>query len=290
MAAIDLKSLSRPDQGLVALDANDLPWHGIGRVGIQLRDMSFRDEARDFNLRVAIGITGAQGFSPRHRHTFEQIRYYIEGPAKFGESIYHPGDCVYFPEGVAYGPQVGHNDEDSLHVTLQFAGPAGIYYPTPGEQVRAQTEMERNGTFVEGRFRHADGREQDAFEATIEHITGTAVQYPQARYDRPLRMRVPAFRALPLDGDERVTERKLATFNEVGPAIRFIEATADTTISAAAHDATDLWMLVKGSARFGERRYDGQSCFFAPSQTALGTLALAAGAQLLHVRFGAVSA
>jgi hypothetical protein len=273
---------------VTAIAGGDLPWHEIGRVGIRLRDMSFRDPRLDFNLRVAIGVTSAQAFSPRHRHTFEQIRYYIDGPAKFGDVVYHPGDCVYFPEGVAYGPQIGYDDQDCLHVTLQFSGPAGIYYPTPEEQIRAQEELAQRGTFVGGRYRDPDGGEQDAFEATIEHITKTPVRYPEPRYDRPVRMRVPAYRALPVDGDARVTERRLAVFNERGPAIRFVEASAGATLAAGRQPFAEVRLLVRGAVRFQDRVYEGQSCFFLPSQTPFPAFEVVDDAQFLNVRFGEV--
>jgi hypothetical protein len=276
--------------GAVAIACNDLPWHGIGRVGIRLRDMSFCDPQRGLNLSVAIGVTGAGGFSPRHRHTFEQIRYYIDGPTKFDRTIYHPGDCVYFPEGVAYGPQTSHNDEDCLHVTLQFSGPSGIYFPTTEEQELARTELARTGTFEGGKYRFADGREQDANEAVFEHISGTKTTYPETRYDQPVRMRVPAYRATPLDGDARVTERRLATFNEIGPAIRFIEAAAGSTLAAGRQSVTEVRVLARGSVRYDGRTYDGQSVFFFPADAPFGALDVTADAEILCVRFGAVAA
>jgi hypothetical protein len=272
----------------VAIAGADLPWHEIGRVGIRLRDMSFRDPRLDLNLRVAIGVTSAQAFSPRHRHTFEQIRYYIDGPAKFGDVVYQPGDCVYFPEGVSYGPQVGYDDQDCLHVTLQFSGPARIYYPTPEEQLHAQEELAQRGTFVGGKYRRADGGEQDAMEATIEHITGKPVRYPEPRYDRPVRMRVPAFRALTAEGDPRVTERRLAAFNERGPAIRFVEAAAGSTLAGATQPFAEVRLLVRGGVRFEGRAYEGQSCFFLPSQTPYPAFEITDDAQFLNVRFGEV--
>jgi hypothetical protein len=275
--------------GPVAVATADLPWHEIGRVGIKLRDMSFRDPKLNLNVRVAVGITGPQAFSPRHRHTFEQIRYYIDGPAKFGETVYTPGDCVYFPEGVAYGPQIGYNDQDCLHVTLQFNGPSGIYYPTPEEQVRAQNELAATGTFIGGKYRSPDGREQDAMEATIEHLTGVPVKYPEPRYDRPIRMRVPAYRALPLDGDDRVRVRHLAAFNEAGPTIRFVDAAAGSTLPGGRESVAEVRLLISGSVRYGGRDYSGQSCFFFPSQTPYPALEIASDAQLLHVRFGGAS-
>ena len=153
-------------EGAVAVACNDLPWHGIGRVGIRLRDMSFCDPTRGLNLSVAIGVTGAGGFSPRHRHTFEQIRYYIDGPTKFG----------------------------------------------------------------------------------------------------------------------------LAAFNDVGPAIRFVEAAAGATIGAATEPFTEVRVLIRGSARYDGRTYDGQSCFFFPANAASAPTEIVADAQFLCVRFGEAAA
>jgi hypothetical protein len=270
----------------VAVDCNELPWHGIGRVGIRLRDMSFRDPRRGLNLSVAVGVTGAGGYSPRHRHVFEQIRYYIEGPTKFGNTVYKPGDCVYFPEGVAYGPQTSHDDADCLHVTLQFSGPSGIYFPTTVEQDDARAELARTGSFEGGKYRFADGREQDANEAVFEHISGTKLVYPAKRYERPVRMYIPAYRAEPLDGDARITLRKLATFNEVGPALRFIEAAAGTIVPGATQPFTEVRLLVRGSARYDGHAYAGQSCFFFPADAPFEEMPVETDAQLLCVRFG----
>ena len=56
--------------------------------------------------------------TPRHRHTFDQIRLTFEGVRQSDDGDMGPGECGYFPEGVAYGPQ--HQDEQEVGLILQF--------------------------------------------------------------------------------------------------------------------------------------------------------------------------
>jgi hypothetical protein len=273
-------------EGPVAICAAEIPWRDTGnRVGIKLRDMSFSDRRLRFNLRVAVGLTTSQAFSPRHRHTFEQIRYFIDGAAKFGDVVYQPGDCVYFPEGVAYGPQIGIDDVDCLHLTLQFSGPSGIYYPTPEEQAASHAELAAKGTFIGGKYRWPDGREQDSFEATVEQMTGKPVTYPEPRYDRPIRMRVPAFRAIPEAG-RPVSIRHLASFNEAGPGVSFVDAAAGTRLEAGKNPFAEVRFLLDGEARFDGREFKGLSAFFLPSGQPFGAIEATTAAHFLQVRFG----
>jgi hypothetical protein len=265
--AVTAPIFSHREGGPVAVCAEDIPWRFTGnRVGIKLRDMSFTDRKRGFNLRVAVGLTTSDAFSPRHRHTFEQIRYFIDGSAKFGDVDYHPGDCVYFPEAVAYGPQVGLDGTDSLHMTLQFSGPSGTYYPTPEEQAIAQSELAATGSYAAGKYRYADGREQDAFEATVEHLTKQPVTYATPRYDRPIRMRVAAFTPVPDAADPLMSVRRLASFNEIGPDVSVIEAESGATLPGSAERQTIVRFLLEGSVRYGDRAFSGLSAFFFPSE------------------------
>jgi hypothetical protein len=248
--------------------------------------MSFTDRKRGFNLRVAVGLTTSEAFSPRHRHTFEQIRYFIDGAAKFGDVDYHPGDCVYFPESVAYGPQVGIDGTDCLHMTLQFSGPSGTYYPTPEEQATAQAELAAAGSYVAGKYRYADGREQDSFEATVEHLTQRPVAYAAPRYDRPIRMRVSAFTPVPDAVDPRLAVRRLGSFNEIGPDVSVIEAESGATLAGGIDGQTVVRFLLEGAVRYDDRAFSGLSAFFFPSDEPYGATVADARSTFLQVAFG----
>lgn len=286
--AISAAIFSPPTDGPLAIQTEEIPWRDTGnRVGIKLRDMSFTDRARGFNIRIAVGLTTSQAFSPRHRHTFEQIRYFIDGAAKFGDVVYQPGDCVYFPESVAYGPQIGVDDVDCLHFTLQFSGPSGTYYPTPEEQDRTHAEMAATGSFIGGKYRWPDGREQDSFEALVEKMTGKHVGYAEPRYDRPIRMRTSAFAAVP-SGEPGVTVRRLGAFNEVGPEIEVVEMETGATTHASAPGRTDVRFLLEGEAEYEGERYRGIGLFFFPSAHEHAAITARSRCRVLRALFGEV--
>ena len=52
-------------------------------AGISLR-ASYRTSIRDFH-------------SPRHKHTFDQVRYILSGAVKYGRDVYGPETCLYLP-------------------------------------------------------------------------------------------------------------------------------------------------------------------------------------------------
>lgn len=54
-------------------------------AGISMR-ASYRTSIRDFH-------------SPRHKHTFDQVRYILSGAVKYGRDVYGPETCLYLPRG-----------------------------------------------------------------------------------------------------------------------------------------------------------------------------------------------
>jgi quercetin dioxygenase-like cupin family protein len=224
--------------------------------------------------------------SPRHKHTFDQLRYFIEGDAKYGTTIYHPGDCVYFPEGVAYGPQVGINDEDSIQIVLQWSGPSGIYYPSGDEQRAAQRALAERGEFREGIYHPHDGKPRDGFEAILEQITGERVVYAGARYDAPIRMRTSAYAATPDLDDPHVQRRFLARFNECGPEVTTIELAPGGTLRPETAPADRLYTLIDGTARYGSADIEGITCVHVQAGSTSETLTAVDDCTILRVTFG----
>jgi mannose-6-phosphate isomerase-like protein (cupin superfamily) len=274
-----------PDATIVR--ASDLEWQKLpAREGIFTKSMTFGDARTRRYLHVQIGRTAPDAMSPRHKHTFDQVRYFIEGEAEFGKTVYQPGDCVYFPEGVSYGPQRGHNGAESLHLVLQFAGPSGTYYPSGDEQRAAKDELERRGVFRDGVYFPADGRPRDGFEALLECITGAAIAYAPARYDAPIRLRASAFAPLPDADDPRIVRRQLARFNERGPEISLIELRAGAVLPVAPADTDRLFTLVAGDARVGDADVPAISCVYVPRGTSSGPIAAFSDSRLLAVALG----
>jgi hypothetical protein len=267
--------------------AADVPWIKLpAREGIFTRSMTFGNPVTRRYLQAQIGRTSATAMSPRHKHTFDQLRYFIEGDAKYGSTVYHPGDCVYFPEGVAYGPQVGYNERDSTQIVLQWGGPSGIYYPSGDEQRAAKLALDALGEFRDGVYYPKLGKPRDGFEAILEHITGKAVVYASARYDAPIRMRTSAFAPETDPTDANVRRRRLARFNECGPDVVLIELTPGGTLRSEPAPADRLYTLIWGSAMYGSSTIDGISCVHVPAGTANDALTALEACTVLVVTFG----
>ena len=267
--------------------AAGVPWVKLpAREGIFTQSMTFGNSATGRYLQAQVGRTGPRAISPRHKHTFDQLRYFVEGDAKYGSTIYHPGDCVYFPEGVAYGPQVGYNERDSTQIVLQWGGPSGIYYPSGDEQRAAKVALDALGEFRDGVYYPSDGKPRDGFEAILEHITGKAVVYASARYDAPIRMRTSAFGAQVDPDDANVRRRYLARFNACGPEIVLVEITRGGTLRSEPAPADRLYTLIWGSASYGATPVDGISCMHVPGGLWNAALTAIDDCTVLIVTFG----
>src|SRR5688572_31763208 len=144
------------DRG-VGVRESDLPWVDIAvRPGYKQRYKGFFDAGRGVGLRIGSLYADPYYNSPSHRHTFQQVRYVVQGKMKYGKThVYGVGDCLYLPEGTYYGPvkpvPVSQGGEEQLHfVDMQFMGPSGIPYPEPEPVVEAQRALAKEGVFEEG--------------------------------------------------------------------------------------------------------------------------------------------
>jgi uncharacterized cupin superfamily protein len=267
--------------------ASEIPWEKLpAREGIFSKSMTFGDATTRRYLYVQVGKTGPQAASPRHKHTFDQLRYFIEGDAKYGNTIYHPGDCVYFPEGVPYGPQVGYNDADSIQIVLQFSGPSGIYYPSGDEQAAAKRALDADGEFRSGVYHPRAGKPRDGFEALLEHITGAPVAYAAPRYDAPIRMRTAAYTATPDPRDARIVRRHLARFNECGPDVVVATLQPGATLASEVPAADRLTVLISGEAVYRGAAIEGIACLHVPYGMTSEALVARTECTLLIVTFG----
>ena len=129
-----------------------MPWVDIGvRPGYNQRYQGFFDKDRRIAARIGSLYAEPYYHSPRHRHTFQQVRYVLSGKMKYGSEVYEKGDCLYIPEGAYYGPVKPVESGEQLYFAdIQFEGPSGIPYPEPEEVVDAQRRLAETGTFAEG--------------------------------------------------------------------------------------------------------------------------------------------
>jgi len=239
--------------------------------------------------RIRIGISRHQKgayYSPRHRHNFDQVRFTIAGGVKYGPIQTQPGDCIYFPEGVFYGPTEIASDE-ALTCTMQTQGPTWGFFPERSQleettaELAAEIELDR----ARGRFRWPNGRYQDSYEAAWERMTGTKIVYPAARYSSPVLLRSSAFAWVPTADDPGVSVKSLARFNETGPTISMIRIEPGRRVPGGQSDCHQLSTVFSGTARYGDRTAPLGTFMYYPPGCAYDALAAEEACEILVVQF-----
>jgi hypothetical protein len=273
----------------IGVRESELPWVDIGvRPGYKQRYHGFYDKSRKIGCRIGSLYADPYYHSPRHRHTFQQVRYLVGGKMKYGREVYNEGDCLYIPEGAYYGPikpvPVEKGGSEQMHfVDIQFEGPSGIPYPEPDDVVAAQRSLAETGTFEEGVYTFADGRKRDAYEAILEKLTGKRTTYPEPRLTSYVVMRTEEYpwRAHPtLAG---VSHKHLGYFFECGPNIKLTAIKAGSAIPAGRPVGHRAVFLTKGSVRFDGQEFTPLSYFMLPGGASSDAIAASEDAELLVV-------
>lgn len=255
---------------------------GRGGTGHQARviftsEILGRDPTLPDNFYFGISYSSEGQFSsPRHRHTFDQFRYMLDGFGDYPEGKMTGGVLGYFPQGAYYGPQ------ETLYGTLficQFGGPSGQGYIDRAQMRAAVQELRaRNtGTFDGGTYYRSPGLEgeetQDAHEAISEFIRQGPTQYPAPQYATPLLIDSNVYPWVPLDDCPGVAEKALGTFTsckyrsarfQLQPGARF------------AADGRGIYVVLSGSGSLDGEDYrkftalyleDGEQAMFAADET-----------------------
>lgn len=279
MTSTELRRLGEP----IAARAEELPWTPLAnREGITLRNFPFCRPEAGARLRASIGRLGADIYSPRHKHTFDQVRYMLSGTTMMGDVLHRPGDCGYFPEGVEYGPQTPHDKNTALQITLQFPGPAQIFYPSPEEQDQAVAELAEVGRFERGRY-YRDGTDVDSFEALLTHLTGVPTSYPTPRFDEPVLVHCADMDWT--DGPQPGIARKyVGCFTEVGPHIELLRLEPGSELAISDAGYQEMRFVLDGEVSFRGQEYPAVSGFYCPSYLGFDAMRSAAGAEVLVVR------
>lgn len=258
-------SLSGPS----AVREADLPWVDIGvRPGYNQRYQGFFDKQRRISARLGSLYAEPYYHSPRHRHTFQQVRFVLSGKMKYGHEVYGPGDCLYIPEGAYYGPvkPVETETGEQLHFAdIQFEGPSGIPYPHPDEVVDAQRALAAVGKFEEGVYTFPDGRNRDAYEAILEKVTGERIEYPPPRMNSYTVLKSGGMPWMNHPGLDGVQTKHLAYFFETGPNIEMARVTKGSALPSSTPVGHRAVFLLSGLVRFDGKEYDGLSYFMLPS-------------------------
>jgi hypothetical protein len=230
--------------------ADEVEWDGVsghrsGRIEFK-RLLAGRAGAPD-NYELSLVRSGADYFTPRHRHNFDQVRVGLSGALNYapGRDV-DAGSAVYFPEGTFYGPQ--RCAVDALVLLLQCGGASGEGFMSYEELGRGHAELARVGRFEDGVFRRETGaagrRTQDGYEAIWEHVNGRELGYPPPRWDEPVHMRVGGFAWLPRAAG--VACRALGSFGERGTSLAMYRVERGAKLELAAEPRLRLLYVSTG--------------------------------------------
>ena len=253
--------------------------------GRRSKHFGFFDREHGIAWRVGMSVYTHERMNPRHKHCFDQIRYYVRGGEKYGRDIFGPGDCVYFPEGVPYGPQTTADGYDeNVRIGMQFSGPAAIYYPHLKEIKKAQDELSQIGRFEKGLYVAPDGHKKDSFETIYERITGQEFKYPSPRYENYVAMHTANYTWEPLDGVRGVTVKHLGYFNEIGPNVKLVKIDAGAATPEGTAQCQQVRIVLEGDVTYQGETYNSISCMYFPARTPYLATSSRGGATLLVVQ------
>lgn len=176
------------------------------RPGSILRQSLFAETAEDtlsFRLIRSQYQEGELAFeSPRHHHTFQQLRWTESGSVNYApEQNIDEGDLAYFPRGAYYGPQ---RKDQGAALLLQYGFGEEFLHARArnrDEGTEAEAVLERlraTGTFEGGRYTDTDRstgkpRTRDSVEAIYDARTNGRHAVPGPGYAAPILMHPAAF-------------------------------------------------------------------------------------------------
>jgi quercetin dioxygenase-like cupin family protein len=239
----------------------DLFQAGIGRAG--------RMDVKQFPLET--GVPGVEmefswnsyqpGYgTPRHKHTFDQFRFALDGDREIKDGYLKPGDCGFYPEGVSYGPQL--QNEYSAGLGLQFQGAAGIPYLRHADLMRAEKELvAEGGTFKDGVYNAVlpDGKKitKDGHAACFERLTGKKPEFPTPRFTAPIVMHSEAAQWIADRKLPGVVHKPLGNFGVRRSGARLTQIKPGATIPARIEEDAEIRYLIDGTITYGERTWAG---------------------------------
>jgi hypothetical protein len=249
----------KPTVTIMSVAEIELVQAGIGREGAMA--------VKQFPLDT--GVPGVQlefswnryetGYgTPRHRHTFDQYRFALDGKRQIQDGFLEPGECGFYPEGVYYGPQM--QEEPTVGLGLQFQGLSGLPYLTHEDLRNATKALKADGgTFKDGIYTKIlpDGRKinKDSHAACVEWLTGQKIDFPTGRFEKPIVMRPQGH---PWIGDRKidgVEYKRLGMFG--GSGIRLTRMAPGAKIPARIEEDAEIRYLIEGSITYGGKTWAG---------------------------------
>ena len=254
----------KPTVTIMSIADVDLIEAGIGREG--------RMAVKQFPLETGVPGTDMEfswnmydvGYgTPRHKHTFDQFRFALDGDREIKDGFLKPGECGFYPEGVSYGPQ--KQTMPSTGLGLQFMGAAGVPYLRHEDLMRAQKELEaEGGTFERGVYTRIlpDGRKiaKDGHAACFEHLTGRKIEFPEPRFSTPIVMHAENAQWIPDRKLAGVEHKPLGSFGVRRSGVRLTRLAAGATIPAGVQEDAEIRYVIDGTIVYdGKTWYGGKT-------------------------------
>lgn len=244
----------------------------------------------DMDFELATFTTGY--FTPRHRHTFDQVRYILSGTFQSEVGDLKTDECGYYPEGVPYGPQKQDNDVTVL--ILQFPGPSNIPYIRHSELANARKRLiEQGGTFETGVYTiiNSDGKKtnKDAHAACFEAVTGKKMEFPEGRFAQPIFMRPQAQNWVTDRHLQGVAHKCLGTFGEWRTGVSMTRLESGAHLPARVAEDAEIIFVLDGSINYNGKSWVGgrsRECgthLYIPHGSAVNKVTTDAGATLFRI-------
>jgi hypothetical protein len=241
----------------------DIPMRqaGIGREGaMTVKPFPLETGVPGVDMEFA-WTSYATGYgTPRHKHTFDQFRFALEGNREIKDGYLKTGECGFYPEGVSYGPQM--QTAPSTGLGLQFQGASGLPYLRHLDLRRAQKELEAEGGVFEGgvyRRTLPDGTKitKDSHAACAEHLMGHKTEFPKPRFEMPIVMHTENAQWTPDRKLQGVENKHLGAYGVRRSGARFTRLQPGAVIPARTEEDAEIRYLVAGSVTYEGRTFVG---------------------------------
>jgi hypothetical protein len=260
--------------------ANELEWTPLTALrdsGKDAKHLLSGEEGAPDNYRLVMVREqgGVKSTGPRHKHTFDQLRFVLSGRANYGPKRYiAAGEVAYFPEGVFYGPE--ESEGDRLGLTWQFGGAGGLGLISERQSREATAALKQTGKFERGIYYPAEpaGRKaQDSYEAVWEHVNGRRITYPKPRYDEPILMRTEHFVWQDQPGQRGVEAKLLGVFTERRLEIAMLRVAGGSHAMLGPRDGLQTVYTVTGTGTVDGAALAPQTAFEVKAGTAAQVIA-----------------
>jgi hypothetical protein len=243
------------------------------------------EEGTPDNFRLTLGRDRGGHENPRHRHNFDQIRMSLQGTLSIAKGVdLEEGQVGYFPEGTWYGPQKGATSE-RITLVLQFGGASRSGFISTRQMHEGYEALAGHGEFSGGVFYRKSGdgpKNQDAFEAVWEEVSGKELVYPPQRYDTPILMTPASFDWVADREKPGIARKLLGAFTERQTRIEMLRLEGGTSITLGEPQARLLAFALSGTGQSGNEEWEQHAAWqIEAGETA--TLAAAAPAEFLSI-------